>query len=185
VVQPCFADDAQGLLRSAFRTRGVTVYLEPKYLYYHPMAKAEPLAENELIPFGKARLRREGKDLSIITYGTTTHFSLQAAAELATEQGIECDVLDLRSIYPLDLNAILKSIEKTGRALVVHEDKVTGGFGGELAALITEHAFQSLDAPIQRVGSTFSPVGFAKVLEDAILPNPAKIKVAIERLARW
>jgi len=185
VVQPCFADDAQGLMRSAFRTRGVTVYLEPKYLYYHPMAKAEPLAENELIPFGKARLRREGKDLSIITYGTTTHFSLQAAIELAAEQGIECDVLDLRSIYPLDLNAILKSVEKTGRALVVHEDKVTGGFGGELAALITEHAFQSLDAPVQRVGSTFSPVGFAKVLEDAILPNPAKIKVAMERLAKW
>jgi len=185
VVQPCFADDAQGLLRSAMRTRGVTVYLEPKFLYYHPLAKAEPLQPNELIPFGKARLRRQGKDLSIITYGTATHFTLQAAEEIAKEQGVECDVLDLRSLYPLDLNAILKSVEKTGRALVVHEDKVTGGFGGELAALITEHAFQSLDAPIMRVGSTFTPVGFAKVLEDAILPNPAKIKAAAERLARW
>ena len=185
VVQPCFADDAQGLLRSAFRTRGVTVYLEPKYLYYHPMAKADPLAENELISFGKARLRREGKDLSIITYGTTTHFSLQAAEALASEQGIECDVLDLRSLYPLDLNAILKSVEKTGKALVVHEDKVTGGFGGELTALINEHAFQSLDAPVMRVGSTFTPVGFAKPYEDAILPNPAKIKAALETLARW
>jgi 2-oxoisovalerate dehydrogenase E1 component len=185
VVQPCFADDAQGLLRSAFRTRGVTVYLEPKYLYYHPMAKANPLAENELIPFGKARLRREGKDLSIITYGTATHFSLQAAEQLASEQGIECDVLDLRSLYPLDLNSILKSVEKTGKALVVHEDKVTGGFGGELAAQITEHAFQSLDAPIMRVGSTFTPVGFAKPYEDAILPNPAKIKAAMEILSSW
>lgn len=185
VVQPCFADDAQGLLRSAMRTRGVTVYLEPKFLYYHPLAKAEPLQPNELISFGKARLRREGKDLSIITYGTATHFSLQAAEEIAKERGVECDVLDLRSLYPLDLDAILKSVEKTGKALVVHEDKVTGGFGGELSALITEHAFQSLDAPIMRVGSTFTPVGFAKVLEDAILPSPAKIKAAAERLARW
>jgi 2-oxoisovalerate dehydrogenase E1 component len=185
VVQPCFADDAQGLLRTAMRTRGVTVYLEPKYLYYHPMAKAEPLRENELIPFGKARLRREGSDLSIITYGTTTHYSLQAANEIASEQGIQCDVLDLRSIYPLDLNAILKSVEKTGRALIVHEDKVTGGFGGEISSLINEHAFQSLDAPVMRVGSTFTPVGFAKQLEDAILPNPTKIKAAVEKLARW
>ncbi len=185
VVQPCFADDAQGLLRSAFRTRGVTVYLEPKYLYYHPMSKAYSLTENELIPFGKARLRREGKDLSIITYGTTTHFSLQAAEQLSSEQGIECDVLDLRSLYPLDLNAILKSVEKTGKALIVHEDKVTGGFGGELSALITEQAFQSLDAPIMRVGSTFTPVGFAKPYEDAILPNPSKIKAAMENLAKW
>lgn len=185
VVQPCFADDAQGLLRSAMRTRGVTVYLEPKFLYYHPMAKAEPLQPNEIISFGKARLRRSGNDISIITYGTATHFSLQAAEQLAQEQGIQADVLDLRSLYPLDLDAILKSVERTGKALVVHEDKVTGGFGGELSALITEHAFQSLDAPIMRVGSTFTPVGFAKVLEDAILPNPTKIKDAAERLARW
>ena len=185
VVQPCFADDAQGLLRSAFRTRGITVYLEPKFLYYHPASKAYPLAENELIPFGKARLRREGSDLSIITYGTTTHFSIQAANELAQEQGIQCDVLDLRSLYPLDLDAVLHSAQKTGKVLIVHEDKVTGGFGGELSSLITEHAFQSLDAPIMRVGSTFTPVGFAKVLEDAILPNPAKIKAAAEKLARW
>ncbi len=185
VVQPCFADDAQGLLRSAFRTRGVTVYLEPKFLYYHPMAKAEPLKENELISFGKARLRRSGDDISIITYGTATHFSLQAAEQLAREQGIQADVLDLRSLYPLDLDAIFKSVQRTGKALIAHEDKVTGGFGGELSALITEHAFQSLDAPIMRVGSTFTPVGFAKPLEDAILPNPAKIKAAAERLARW
>ncbi|MDP4199850.1 MAG: thiamine pyrophosphate-dependent enzyme [Bacteroidota bacterium] len=185
IVIPSFADDAQGLVRTALRTRGITMFLEPKVLYYHPKAKANSLADNELVPFGKARLRREGSDLSIITYGTTTHFSLQAAEELAKDQGIQCDVLDLRSLYPLDLNAILKSVEKTGRALVVHEDKVTGGFGGEIGSLITEHAFQSLDAPVQRVGSLFTPVGFAKVLEDATLPNPAKIKAAAERLAKW
>ncbi len=185
VVEPCYADDAQGLIRTAMRTRGVTMFLEPKYLYYYPKAKANPLADNELIPFGKARLRREGSDVSVITYGTTTHFALQAADELAKESGVQCDVLDLRSLYPLDLNAILKSVEKTGRALVVHEDKITGGFGGELSALITEHAFKSLDAPVMRVGSIFTPVGFAKVLEDAILPNPAKIMDAMGRLAKW
>jgi len=184
VVQPCFADDAQGLLRSAMRTRGVTVYLEPKYLYYSAKAKGMPLADNELIPFGKARLRREGSTLSIITYGTTTHLSLQAAQELS-EQGIACDVLDLRSLYPLDTDAIMHSVGKTGRALVVHEDKVTGGFGGEITALINELAFDKLDAPVMRVGSIFTPVGFSKILEDAILPNVTKIKEAAEKLAHW
>lgn len=184
VVQPCFADDAQGLLRTAFRTRGVTMYLEPKFLYYYPKAKANPLADGELVPFGKARLRREGSDLSIITYGTTTHFSLDAAEQLAKE-GIQADVLDLRSLYPLDLDAILASVRKTGRALIVHEDKVTGGFGGELTALINEHAFTSLDAPVMRVGSTFTPVGFSKILEEAILPNPKKVYEAAIKLAKW
>jgi len=184
VVEPCFADDAQGLLRTAMRTRGVTMFLEPKFLYYYPKAKAEPLADNELIPFGKARLRREGSNLSIITYGSTTHFSLQAAEELA-KQGIEADVLDLRSLYPLDTEAILHTVAKTGRALVVHEDKVTGGFGGEIASQIQELAFEKLDAPVMRVGSPFLPVGFAKVFEEATLPNPAKIKAAAEKLAKW
>jgi 2-oxoisovalerate dehydrogenase E1 component len=184
IVQPSFADDAQGLLRTAMRTRGVTVYLEPKFLYYYPKAKAMPLEANELIPFGKARLRREGSDLSIVTYGTTTHYSLQAAEALAKE-GVNCDVLDLRSIYPLDLDAILTSVKKTGRVLMVHEDKVTGGFGGEVAALIGEHAFTNLDAPVMRVGSTFTPVGFSKILEEAILPNPQKIIDAALKLSRW
>lgn len=184
VVMPSFADDAQGLLRTAMRTRGFTMYLEPKFLYYSGVAKSMPLAENELVPFGKARLRHEGSDLSIITYGTTTHFAIQAVAELE-KQGITADILDLRSLYPLDEEAILHTIRKTGKALIVHEDKVRGGFGGELAAIITERAFESLDAPVMRVGSEFTPVGFSKILEEAILPNPKKILDAALKLAKY
>ncbi len=184
IVVPSFADDAQGLLRTAMRTRGVTLYLEPKALYNAPQAKAYSLRDNELVPFGKAKLRRAGNSLSIITYGNTTHLSLSAAKELAVE-GIECDVLDLRSLYPLDNEAIMATVVKTGRVLVVHEDKITGGFGGEIAALITEQAFTHLDAPVMRVGSLFQPVGFAKQLEDAILPSAAKIAEAARKLAAY
>jgi 2-oxoisovalerate dehydrogenase E1 component len=184
VVVPSFADDAQGLLRSAMRTRGVTLYLEPKALYNAPQAKTFSLRDNELVPFGKAKLRRAGETISIITYGNTTHLSLVAANELAKE-GIDCEVLDLRSLFPLDTEAIMATVSKTGRALVVHEDKVTGGFGGEIAALITEQAFTHLDAPVMRVGSLFQPVGFAKQLEDAILPSADKIAEAARKLAAW
>jgi 2-oxoisovalerate dehydrogenase E1 component len=184
IVVPSFADDAQGLLRTAMRTRGVTVYLEPKALYNAPQAKTFSLRDNELVPFGKAKLRRAGNNLSIITYGNTTHLSLAAATELAKE-GIECDVLDLRSLHPLDKGAIMATVSKTGRALVVTEDKVTGGFGGEIAALISENAFTVLDAPVMRVGSIFTPVGFAKQLEDAILPSAATVAEAARKLAGW
>jgi 2-oxoisovalerate dehydrogenase E1 component len=184
IVVPSFADDAQGLLRTAMRTRGVTLYLEPKALYNAPQAKTFSLRDNELVPFGKAKLRRAGETLSIITYGNTTHLSLAAAKQLADE-GIECEVLDLRSLFPLDVEAIMATVTKTGRALVVHEDKVTGGFGGEIAALVTEHAFTHLDAPVMRVGSLFQPVGFAKQLEEAILPSAAKIAEAARKLAAW
>lgn len=184
IVVPSFADDAQGLLRTAMRSRGFTMYLEPKFLYYSGMAKGMPLADYELVPFGKARLRREGQHISMITYGTPTHFCLQAADELE-KQGVTADVLDLRSLYPLDEEAILHTIRKTGRALLVHEDKVRGGFGGELAAIITEKAFEHLDAPILRVGSEFVPVGFSKILEEATLPNPKKVLDAALKLAKY
>jgi 2-oxoisovalerate dehydrogenase E1 component len=184
IVQPSFADDAQGLLRTALRTRGFTLYLEPKALYNAQHARSFPLADNELIPFGKARLRRAGGTISMITYGNTTHECLDAATTLAQE-GIECDVLDLRSLYPLDKEAIYATVAKTGRALVVHEDKITGGFGGEIAALITENSFEHLDAPVMRVGSLFTPVGFAKAYEAATLPSAEKIAVAARKLAGY
>ncbi len=184
IVVPSFADDAQGLLRTAMRTRGLTLYLEPKALYNAPQAKTQPLGDNVLIPFGKARLRREGSNLSIITYGNTVHLSLQAAKALA-EEGIECDVLDLRSLYPLDIDSILATTRKTGRVLVVHEDKITGGFGGEITALINEQAFDALDAPVIRVGSIFAPVGFAKAYEDVTLPSADKIAAEARKLIAW
>jgi len=174
VVYPSFADDAAGLLRTAMRSKGPTLFLEPKALYNAKQAETF-VPEDFEVPFGKARVRREGKDLTIITYGNTTHLSLQAADQIAKETGKEIEVIDIRSLIPLDTESILQSLKKTGKVLVVHEDKVFGGFGGELASQITEFGFEYLDAPVKRVGSTFTPVGFHKNLEAAILPSVKKI----------
>jgi 2-oxoisovalerate dehydrogenase E1 component len=183
VVVPAFADDAAGLLRTAIRSRGTTLYLEPKALYNAKSAMT-PVPEDFEVPFGKARIRREGKDLSIITYGNTVHFSLEAAEELAKE-GFDVEVLDLRSLNPLDYDAIVATVKKTHRALVVHEDKVFAGFGGELVGVINERAFEHLDAPVKRVGSTFTPVGFNRILERATLPDMNRILVAARDLIQY
>ncbi|MFO8087799.1 MAG: thiamine pyrophosphate-dependent enzyme [Bacteroidales bacterium] len=174
VVYPSFADDAAGLLRTAILSEGPTLFLEPKALYNAPIA-ATPIPDDFEVPFGKARIRRTGKDLSIITFGNTVHQSIQAADKLAKEKGADVEVLDLRSLVPLDKASIIDTVKKTNRVLLVHEDKVNSGFGGELAAIIADEAFQFLDAPIKRVGATFTPVGFNPILEKAILPNPDKI----------
>ena len=179
VVVPAFADDAAGLLRTAIRSRGITVYLEPKYLYNAREARTHVPA-GFAVPFGKARLRRTGTDLTIVAFGTPVHFALDAAAALAKE-GKEVEVLDLRSLVPLDFEAIAESVKKTSRVLVVHEDKVHGGFGGEIAARIGSELFEHLDAPVDRVGSTFTPVGFNRILERAILPDTARVLAAAKK----
>ena len=179
VVVPAFADDAAGLLRTAIRSRGITLYLEPKYLYNAREARTR-VPKEFAVPFGKARLRRPGRDLTIVAYGTPVHFALEAAAALAHE-GREVEVLDLRSLVPLDFAAIAASVKKTSRVLVVHEDKVHGGFGGEIAARIASELFEHLDAPVDRVGSTFTPVGFNRILERAILPHAARVLAAAKR----
>jgi 2-oxoisovalerate dehydrogenase E1 component len=181
VVCPSFADDAAGLLRTSMRSEGLTLFLEPKALYNAPAA-ATPIPDDFEVPFGKARIRREGKDLSVFTYGNTTHFCLQAAEKIEKETGAGVEVIDLRSLSPLDKDTLLASIKKTGKALIVHEDKVFGGFGGELSAFIMEEAFEFLDGPVKRVGSTFTPVGFNRIFEKAILPNTDKILAAIREL---
>jgi 2-oxoisovalerate dehydrogenase E1 component len=173
IVCPAFADDAAGLLRTAMRSEGPTVYLEPKSLYNAKQAMT-PVPEDFEVPFGKARLRREGEHLVMITYGNTVHHCLEAA-ELLVEKGIQAAVLDLRSLAPLDEEAILFCVKKYHRVLVVHEDKVFGGFGGEIAALINEKAFEYLDAPVMRAGSTFTPVGFNRILEKAVLPDTNRV----------
>lgn len=183
VVYPSFADDAAGLLRTAMRSKGTTVFMEPKTLYNAKQAMT-PIPEDFEVPFGKARVRREGKDLSIITYGNTVHFSLEAAEVLAKE-GFEVEVLDLRSLNPLDIDSIVATVKKTHRALVVHEDKVFGGFGGELVGQINEHAFEYLDAPVKRVGSTFTPVGFNRILERAVLPDMKRVLDAARSLLQY
>jgi 2-oxoisovalerate dehydrogenase E1 component len=177
VVYPSFADDAAGLLRTSIRSKGPTLFLEPKALYNDPKAEAVVPDDFE-VPFGKARIRREGKDLTMVTYGNTTHMCLEAAEKLSKEKGWEAEVIDLRSLIPLDKETIIHSIRKTSRILIVHEDKVFSGFGGELAAMIADEAFESLDAPVKRVGSTFTPVGFNRILEKAILPDAEKIFIA-------
>jgi len=178
IVYPSFADDAAGLLRTSIRSKGPTVFFEPKALYNDPAAVTPVPADFE-VPFGKARIRRQGDRLSIITYGNTTHMSLRAAEKLEHEKQISIEVIDIRSIVPLDEETILQSVKKTNRALVVHEDKIFSGFGSEIAAMIQEKAFQFLDAPVKRVGATYTPIGFNRILENAILPNDEKIYKAI------
>ena len=183
IVVPSFADDAAGLLRTAFRSKGPTLYLEPKALYNSKSAMT-PVPEDFEVPFGKARTRREGSDLTVLTYGNTTHMCLEAAEKLG-EEGHNVEVIDLRSIVPLDVDAIVASIKKTGRCLVVHEDKVFGGFGGELVGIINEKAFEYLDAPVKRIGSTNTPVGFNRILEKAILPNTDRIYQGMLSLLKY
>jgi len=184
VVYPSSADDAAGLLRSSIRSKGITLFLEPKALYNDPKAEAI-VPDDFMVPFGKARIRREGTDLTIITYGNTVPMSLEAAESLKKEDDINVEVLDLRSLSPLDSEGILKSVKKTNKVLVVHEDKVFGGFGGEIAAQIASDAFEFLDAPVKRVGAEFTPVGFNRILENAILPNTKKIIEASRELIKY
>lgn len=160
------------------------MFLEPKTLYNDPIAETT-VPEDFEVPFGIARTRREGTDLSVITFGNTTPFCLNAAEQIQQETGKSIEVIDIRSLIPLDKEAILKSVEKTGRALVVHEDKVFAGFGGELASIIAEEAFTYLDAPIKRIGATFTPVGFNRILEKAILPDIEKIKAGMMEILEF
>ena len=184
IVYPSFADDAAGLLRTCMRSEGFNMFLEPKALYNSPVA-ATPVPDDFEVPFGKARIRREGNDLSVFTYGNTTHMCLQAAEKLSLESGASIEVVDLRSLIPLDRETILNSVKKTGKALIVHEDKVFSGFGAELSATIMEQAFEFLDGPVRRVGSVFTPVGFNRILEKATLPNTEKILEAMQELINY
>ncbi len=178
VVCPAFADDAVGLMRNAIRSRGTTMYLEPKFLYNYRPTSAPMPAEDFIIPFGKAKIRRPGSSLTIVSYGTAVHWSLQAAEQLSAE-GIDVEVIDLRSLAPWDKDMVFASVKRTGRCVVAHEDKKTGGFGGEIASSISEELFRYLDAPVARIGSKDTPVGFAKSLEQAVLLNVNDIISAV------
>ncbi len=184
IVYPSFADDAAGLLRSAIRSEGPTLFLEPKALYNDPSAETY-IPDDFEVPFGKARIRNIGQDLTLVTYGNTTHMAIKAAERILSETGKSVEVIDLRSIIPLDKETILQSVKKTNRVLVVHEDKVFSGFGAEISAMITEEAFQYLDAPVKRIGSPFTPVGFNRILEKAILPDIEKIYQGIKEIIEY
>jgi len=184
IVQPAFADDAAGLLRNAIRSKGVTMFLEPKYLYNFRGASSQKTDNEYIVPFGKAKIRRSGTGVTVVSYGNAVHLSLKAAEELANE-GISTEVIDLRSIAPWDKESVLKSVKKTSKLVIAHEDKVTGGFGGEILSVISEEAFSYLDAPVVRVGSKNVPVGFAKSYENEILLNAEDIKNAVRKVSTF
>ena len=182
VVVPATVHDAKGLIKAAIRDDNPVLYYEHKFLYRR--LKAE-LPEGEIVvPLGEARLAREGRDVSLVTYGSMVYYGGQVAEELA-EEGIEVEVLDLRSLIPLDEEAILATVRKTNRVVVCHEDTKTGGFGGEIAARIAELAFEHLDAPIRRVASMDTPVPHAPQLEDAFMPQPDDIKRALRETVAY
>ncbi|MSP71700.1 MAG: 2-oxoisovalerate dehydrogenase [Myxococcales bacterium] len=184
VVMPSFADDAEGLLRTAIRSRGMTFFLEPKYLYNQPFAQAVRPGSDHAIPFGKARLRRSGTDATIVSWGTTVHWSIRAANKAAKE-GFEVEVIDLRSLKPWDVETVAASVRKTGRLLVVHEDHLFNGMGGEIGTTIGHKCFEWLDAPVSRLGSKDIPVGFSRILEREILPQEDDVMGALMELLRY
>ncbi len=181
VVAPATAYDAKGLLKSAIRDDDPVIYLEHKFLYRR-IKEAIPDTEY-LVPIGKAALRKEGRDLSVITYGSPVHAVMKAAKDMAGE--IDIEVIDLRTILPLDWKTIRASVAKTGKVLIVHEARRTGGIGGEVAARIAEELFESLDGPVVRVASKDTHNAFATTMEDYILPNQEKITEAIRNLAAY
>jgi len=183
IVQPAFADDAAGLMRTALRSQGVTLYLEPKYLYNQPATRCR-VPEDFVVPFGRARIRRPGTMVSVIAYGTAVHHALKAADQAAAE-GIDVEVVDLRSLNPLDTDALQATARKTGRVLVAHEDKVFGGLGGEIAAQVADLCFAAPDAPVRRVGQAYLPTPFNRRLEAAMQLDAAKVLAAVRDLARY
>jgi 2-oxoisovalerate dehydrogenase E1 component beta subunit len=183
VVTPATPYDAKGLLKAAIRDNNPIVYFEHKRLY---RSVKEDIPEGDFItPIGVAEVRQQGRDLSIITYGGTVHQCLDAARIVDKEDGLSIEVLDLRTLLPLDREAILATARKTGKVLIVHEDRVTGGFGGEVAAIIAENAFDSLDGPVRRIAAADAHTAFSPPLEEFILPNTNKIVEAIRSLAAY
>jgi 2-oxoisovalerate dehydrogenase E1 component beta subunit len=185
IVCPATATDAYGLLRSAIRDPNPVVFCEHKFLYRRVKEEVETGAANgQLVPIGKAAVRREGTDLSIITYASTVQLAL-AAAETMAGEGVSVEVVDLRTLVPFDRDTVLDSVRKTGKALIVHEDNLTGGFGGEVAAIIAQDAFEHLDAPVRRVAALDTPIPFAPPLEREYLPLEDDILNAARDLADY
>jgi 2-oxoisovalerate dehydrogenase E1 component beta subunit len=182
VIAPATPYDAKGLIKSAIRDNDPVLFFEHKGLYRRIK---EDLPEGDYtVPIGKARVAREGRHMTIVTYGAMLHTSLEAAEALERE-GISIEVIDLRTLAPLDVETVVASVRKTSKVMVVHEDTRTGGLAGEIAALINEHVFEYLDGPVVRVTAPDTPVPYSPPLEDAFLPNTAKISEKARWLARY
>ncbi|MHB0922510.1 MAG: alpha-ketoacid dehydrogenase subunit beta [Bellilinea sp.] len=183
VVIPSNPYDAKGLLKSAVRDPNPVLYLEPKKGYR--LIRGEVPEGEFTVPIGPAKVTREGTDLTVYAYGMMLHYTLQAAEKLAGE-GVDVEVVDLRTLYPVDKQTVLDSVRKTGKALIVHEDNLTGGYGGEIAAIIVEEAFTDLDAPVRRLcGPDVPAVPFSHPMQDWFMPNAEKIAQAMRDLAAY
>ena len=184
IVCPATARDAKGLIKSAIRDDDPVLYFEHKFLYRR-IKEDLPEGEEILTPIGKARTAREGKDLTIVTWSAMVWKALEAAEKLEKEDGLSVEVLDLRSLLPMDDDAIMASVRKTNRVLVAHEDTRTGGVAGEITARINDQAFEWLDAPVKRVTAHDVPLPYAPTLEDFVLPQTEDLVTASRWLAAY
>ncbi len=185
MVEPSTAYDAKGLIKAAIRDPDPVLFFEHKKLYRLPRLREELPEDDYIVEIGKARVAREGKDLSIITFGAQVLNALDAADFLEKEDSLQVEVIDLRTLAPLDKEAILATVKKTNRVMVLHESSLTGGIGGEISAIIAEEAFEWLDAPVIRVASIDAPVPFAPQMEDYFLPSLDEITEACRKLANY
>jgi len=185
MVEPSTSYDAKGLIKAAIRDPDPVLFFEHKKLYRLPRLREELPEDDYIVEIGKARTAREGNDLSIITFGAQVLNALDAAETLEKEDGLSVEVIDLRTLAPLDKEAVLATVEKTNRVMILHEASLTGGIGGEISAIIAEEAFEWLDAPVIRVASIDSPVPFAPQMEDYFLPQVSEIVDAARKLASY
>ncbi len=183
LVAPSTPYDAKGLLKAAIRDPNPVLYFEYKYLYRR--IKGEIPVKDYIVPIGSADVKRVGTDLSVVTYGPTVHIALDAARELLDEMDVSVEVLDLRSLMPFDREAVLATVRKTGKVLVLHEDTLTGGIGAEIAAFISDEGFVYLDAPVRRLGALDTPVPYSPTLEEEFLPNRWRVLKALRELAAF
>jgi 2-oxoisovalerate dehydrogenase E1 component len=185
VVYPSNAADAKGLLKTACREEDPVLFLEHKGLYRQGFASTPEPDANYLLPFGVAKIKKPGDDVTVVTWGMLVQRSLDAAAKIEEKYGVTVEVIDLRTLNPLDKETILNSVRKTGKLLIVHEDTLTSGFGAEIAAIVASEVFERLDAPIQRVAAKDTPVPYGPELEDAMLPQEKNITAALEKLVTY
>jgi 2-oxoisovalerate dehydrogenase E1 component beta subunit len=184
IVEPSTAYDAKGLIKAAIRDPDPVLFFEHKKLYRLPRLREELPEDDYIVEIGKARVAREGRDVSVITFGAQVLTALDAAEELEKE-GLDLEVIDLRTLAPLDKGAILASVRKTSRVMILHEASLTGGIGGEISAIISQEAFEWLDAPVLRVASLDTPVPYSPPLEDYYLPQVKDVVDAARKLAAY
>ncbi len=183
IVAPSTPYDAKGLIKAAIRDNNPVLYFEHKFLYRR--IKGDIPDDDYIVPIGKGDIKREGKDLTVIAYGSAVHWALDAAEQIEKDDGVSVEVLDLRSLLPYDKELIMASVKKTNKVIVAHEATLTGGVGGDISAFITEHGFEFLDAPVMRLASLDTPVPYSPPLEAHFLPNKDKMLNLMRELAAY